>query len=170
MIALKIDTKFEAKLACASKKWHEKLGKFSPEHLKVSKLRPWWTSFCLKLKIYELKTYRGVMCHGNEEMIQNLKQNWLPFQSWHEEFDKFWSEQMKISKICTLIGFFWPKYIMLELKKCRTVRFDGTEYWCKIWRENDLCFQKWHRNLANFHESMLKNLKIGTLMGSFYLN
>ena len=27
-------------------------------------------SFCLKLKIYELKTYRGVMCHGNEEWFK----------------------------------------------------------------------------------------------------
>ena len=23
-------------------KWHEELGKVSPEHLKVSKLGPWW--------------------------------------------------------------------------------------------------------------------------------
>ena len=102
-------------------------------------------------------------------MIQNLKQNWLPFQNWHEEFDKFWPEHLKISKICTLMGCFWPKYIMFELKKCRTVRFDHTEYWCKIWRKNELRFQKWHRNLANFHQSMFESLNIGTLMGSFYL-
>ena len=76
---------------------------------------------------------------------------------------------MKISKICTLMGCFWPKYIMFELKKCRKVRFDHTEYWCKIWRKNDLWFQKWHRNLANFYQSMFESLNIGTLMGSFYL-
>ena len=34
-------------------KWHEKFGKFSPEHLKVSKLGLWFDSF-------ELKFYRGV--------------------------------------------------------------------------------------------------------------
>ena len=45
--------------------------------------------------------------------------------------------------------------------------FDGTEYWCKIWRKTDLCSQKWHRNLAHFHQSMFESLKIGTLMGSF---
>ena len=22
--------------------------------------------------------------------------------------------------------------------------FDDTEFWCKIWRKTDLCFQKWH--------------------------
>ena len=26
-------------------KWHEEIGKFSPEHLKVSKLGTWWHSF-----------------------------------------------------------------------------------------------------------------------------
>ena len=32
---------------------------------------------------------------------------------------------------------------------------NGTEDWCNIWRKTDLCFQKWQRNLANFHR--LKN-------------
>ena len=40
LIALKIGTKFEGKLACVSKNLHEEFGKFSPEHLKVSKLGP----------------------------------------------------------------------------------------------------------------------------------
>ena len=35
----------------------------------------------------------------------------------HEEFDKFWLEHSKISQICTLIGCFWSKYIMFELKR-----------------------------------------------------
>ena len=33
----------------------------------------------------------------------------------------------KISKICTLMGCFRPKYIIFELKKYREVKFDGTE-------------------------------------------
>ena len=41
-MALKIDTKIEGKLTCASKNWHEGFGKFSPEHLKVSKIGLWW--------------------------------------------------------------------------------------------------------------------------------
>ena len=59
-----------------------------------------------------------------------------------DEFEKFWPEHSKISNICTLKGCFWPKYIMLELKKYRGVIFDGTEDWCKIWRRTDLCFLK----------------------------
>ena len=28
--------------------------------------------------------------------------------------------------------------------------FDGTEYWCNIWRKTDLCFQKWHVEFSKF--------------------
>ena len=38
----------------------------------------------------------------------------------------------KVSKICTLMGCFCPKYIIHELKKYRGVTFDGTKDWCKI--------------------------------------
>ena len=44
-------------------KWHEEFGKFSPEHLKVSKLRLWWDSFVQSRKCMSLK----FMCHDNEE-------------------------------------------------------------------------------------------------------
>ena len=39
-------------------------------------------SFCLKLKIYELKIYRGVMCYDNEEWCNNLRGIDLSVQSW----------------------------------------------------------------------------------------
>ena len=39
---LKGDAKFEEKLTCGLEKKHEEYGKFSPEHLKVSKLGFWW--------------------------------------------------------------------------------------------------------------------------------
>ena len=28
--------------------------------------------------------------------------------------------------------------------------FDGTEYWCNIWRKTDLWFQKWHEKFSKF--------------------
>ena len=40
----------------------------------------------------------------------------LSIQDWHDEFDELWHEHSKISKICTLMGSFWPKH-MFELKK-----------------------------------------------------
>ena len=47
------------------------------------------------------------------------------------------------------------------LKKYRGVIFDGTKYWCKIWRKTDLCFQKWHEEFGKFlpeHFQKSKNL------------
>ena len=87
------------------------------------------THFCLKLKMHEIKTYRGVMCHGNEEWCKNWRGIDLSVQNWYEEFDKFWPEHSKISKICILMDHFWPRYISFELKNYRGVMFDGTEYW-----------------------------------------
>ena len=40
----------------------------------------------------------------------------LLFHNGHKEFDKFWLVHSKVSKICTLMGCFRPKY-MFELKK-----------------------------------------------------
>ena len=67
--------------------------------------------------MYEFKIYRGVICHDNEEWCKIWRGIDLSVQNWHEEFDQFWPEHLKISKICTLMDCFWPKHIMFELKK-----------------------------------------------------
>ena len=84
------------------------------------------------------------MCHDNDEQCKMGRGIDLFVQNLHEEFNGFWPEHSKISKICTSMGCFWPKHIMFKLKKYRGVIFDGTEDWCKIWRKTDLCFQRWH--------------------------
>ena len=72
------------------------------------------------------------------------------FQDWHKEFDKFWPEHSKISKVFTLMGSFWAKYILFELKKYRGVIFHETEVGYKIWRGINLCcFKIDIRNLTN---------------------
>ena len=45
----------------------------------------------------------------------------LSFQNPHEEFDKSWPEHSKISNICTLMGSYWSKYLMFEIKKYREI-------------------------------------------------
>ena len=47
-------------------------------------------SFYPKYKMYELKTYRGVLCHGNEEWFKIWRGIDLTIQHWQEEIDKFW--------------------------------------------------------------------------------
>ena len=67
-------------------------------------------------------------------MMQNLKMNRLVVSrlTWG-----IWRilTRTPVSKICTLMCAFWPKYIMLKLKKYKGVIFDSTEDWCKIWHE-----------------------------------
>ena len=83
-------------------------------------------------------------------MMQNLKRN-------YEEFDKVWAEYSKVSKISTLMDIFWQKYIMFELKRYREDMFDGTEYWCKIWRKTDFFFQKMTWTIWQIFVHRLKN-------------
>ena len=92
----------------------------------------------------------------------------MSFQNWHEEFEEFWLEHSKASRICALVRSFCTKYIMLELRKYRRVMFHDTEEWCKIWRKTDLCFGKWHWGIWQIFTEALESLKIGTLIGSFY--
>ena len=96
--------------------------------------------------MHELKLYRGVLCHDNEELYKNWRGTDLSVQNWHEEFGKFGPEHSKIPITCILIGCFWPKYIMFELKKriARGVMFDGTEVMQNL-KENWLVLSK------NFH-------------------
>ena len=82
--------------------------------------------------LFELKKYRGVNFHKNEGGYKIWRGTVLPFQNWHKEFDKFWSEHSKVSKVFTLMGSFWAKYILLELKKYRGVIFHETEEGYKI--------------------------------------
>ena len=84
-------------------------------------------SFNPNLKTYELKIHRVVICHDNEELCKIWRRTDLSFQSWHEEFDEFWPEHLKISQIFILMGSFWAEYIFFELKKYWGVIFYETE-------------------------------------------
>ena len=117
--------------------------------------------------MYELKTYRGVICHDNEQWCKIGKGIDLSFQNWDEHFDEFWMELSKISKICNLIGCLWPNYIIFDLKKYRGVMFGSTEYWRKSWRKTDFCFQKWHEEFTKFSPEHLKVSKLGLYWDSF---
>ena len=56
------------------------------------------------------------MCHDNEEWNKSWRGIDLSVQNWYEEFDKFWPGHSEISKNCTLMGCFWLKHTMFELK------------------------------------------------------
>ena len=147
--------------------WHEEFDKFWPEHLKVSKIFILMCSFWAKYILFELKKYRGVIFHETEEGYKIWRGIDLSFQNWHKEFDKFWPEHLKVSKIFTLIGSFWAKFILFELEKYRGVIFHETEKLYKIWRGIDLSFQNWHKEFDKLWPEHSKVSKIFTLIVSF---
>ena len=100
-------------------------------------------------------------------MMQNWRENDLSVQKWHDEFNQFWPEHSKISKICTIMGCFWPKYMMFELKKYRRVIFHDTAEWCKIWRKTNLRFGKWHEEFGRFSPEHSKVSKLGLWLDPF---
>ena len=84
----KIDLRFE--------KRHEEWSKFSPEHVRKSKNWHFDGVRYSKLKMYELKIYRGILCHDNEEWYLIWRGIDLSVQNWHEELGKFSPEYSKI--------------------------------------------------------------------------
>ena len=71
-----------------------------------------------------------------------------------------------VSKICPLMGCFWPKYIMPELKKYGGVIFHDTREWCKIWRKTDLSFgNEEHEEFGRISPEHTKVSKVGILLG-----
>ena len=149
-------------------KWHEEYGKFSPEHLKVSKSGLWWDPLIQNRKRMSLKS--------TEELCAMIMKNDAKFEeelSCHFKTDmrnlnEFWSEHLKVSKIFILLCSFWAKYILFELKKYRRVIFHETEERYKIWRRIDLSFQNWHKEFDIFWPEYSKSQKTFTLMGSFW--
>ena len=137
------------------------LASFHQSTFEKCKIGSLMESFYPTYEMHELEIYRGVMCHENEEWCKMWREIDLSFQNWHEEFDEFWPEHSKISKICTLMGCFWPKCIMFEFRKYRGVMFDSSQGWYKIWKKTDLCFQKWHEEFGKFSPEHLKVSKLG---------
>ena len=123
-----------------------------------------WANYIL----LELKKYWEVIFHEAEEGYKIWRGIDSSLQSWHKEFDKIWPKHLKVSKIFILLGSFWAKYILFELKKYRGIIFHETEERYKIWRGIDLSFQNWHKKFDKFWPEHSKVSKSFILMGSFW--
>ena len=75
-MTLKSDSKFEKKNELWFEKWHEKFGKFSTDHLKMSILELWWDPFARKRKCISLK-FPELLCVI--AMKNNVKSEHLKF-------------------------------------------------------------------------------------------
>ena len=73
-------------------------------------------SFCWKYIKFQLRKYRGVVPHDNEDWCKIWRKSALLFQNW-QELGEFWSAHSKVSKGYTLIGPFREKYVTVDVRK-----------------------------------------------------
>ena len=115
-MTLKSDAKFEEKLTCGLENDIRSRPNFNQSNWKISKLGLYRTFFPKK-NMYKLKICRGVMSHDNEEWCKIWRGIDLSFQHYHEEFDEFWPELLKVSKIGTFNGLLLNKVYNVWAKK-----------------------------------------------------
>ena len=143
--------------------------KFSPEHLKVSKLKLWWDSFVQSRKCMSLKFI------GELFVITKIKDAKLEEEStYHFKMDmrilmNFDPSTRKSKKFALLMGCLWPKSIMFELNKLQK----GCAWWNWIlmlnWKESWVVVSKMTWGIREIFTRVLESLQIGTLMRFFYL-
>ena len=122
-----------------------------------------------KYIMFEHSKYRGVMFDGTQDWYKIRRKTHFCFQKWHEEIDKFSPEHVRKSKN-------WDTYLVVlpKVENISALKFRGGP--CVMRMKNDSKFELEltcqfkidMRHLANFHQTTLKNLKIGTFIGSFY--
>ena len=142
------------------RKWHEEFSKFSPEPVRRSKnVGLWWDPFIQRRKCMSLR-FTGKFCvmamkndaKFEEKLIVSSKLTlgiWRVLTRALENLKNLYFNRLLLTKAYNV----WAK------KKYGGVMFDGTEYWCKIWRKNDLCFQKWHEEFSKFSPEHVRKSK-----------
>ena len=80
-MTLNIDATFEGELTCAFKNDMRDLANFHQTMFKSLKIGTLMGSFYPKQKMYELKIYRGVLYHGNEEYTKFEEESTCQFKT-----------------------------------------------------------------------------------------
>ena len=88
VMTMKNDAKLEGAWLIVSKLTWEIL-QISPEHSKISKIYILMGSFWSKYIMFELESYRGVICDCTEDWCKIWRKTDLCFLKWHEECVKF---------------------------------------------------------------------------------
>ena len=157
-------------------KWYEEFGEFSCKNSKVWKLELWRVPFIQNVLMYELKSYRRVMCNDTEEWCRIWREIDLSFEKWHEEIGEFWPGPLEIClKICTLNNdakfeeepTWYCKNDMRTLvnlyastRKSQNLHFDGVP----IPKEYKALTKKLQRSYVSSHWTVMQNLKKNLLV------
>ena len=72
--------------------------------------------FCAKYTTFDLKKYRRVIFYDTEESYKIWRKTDLWFGKWNEEFGKFSSEHLKVSKLL----FSWDPFV--QSRKCMSYK------------------------------------------------
>ena len=103
------------------------------------------------------------MALKNDEI---LKRNWLVVSKLTEGIWRVLTRALEGLK--NLNGLLFTKVNNdWAYKVQRGVLFDGTEDWCKIWRQNDYYFQKWREEFGKFSLEDPKVSELGLWWDSF---
>ena len=111
------------------------------------------------LSMFDLKKSSGVIFHDTREWCKIWRKTDFCFQEWHEEFEKFSPEHLKISKL----GLWWDSFV--QSWKCMSLRFTGElrvmrmKNGANIEEELTSQFKTNMNNLANFDSSTQKSQK-----------
>ena len=116
---------------------------------------------------FQLKRYRRVICHYNEECTKFKEKLTCGFKYDMRNLVNFHPITQKSENFIS-VGSFCPKYIRWELKRYRGVIFHETEQWCKIWIYPDLVVWKMAWGIGWTFIRALKSLENCTVMDSFY--
>ena len=138
--------------------WHGEFGEFWLKHSKSQNLH--FNGLPLT-KLYNVRAEKvqGSYVWWHWMLRQNLKENWLCFQKWHEEFGKYSPEHLKVSKL----GLWWDYFI--QSWKCMSLKFTGDlsvmtmKNDAKLGEELTSYFKIDLRNLTNFDPSTKKSGK-----------
>ena len=151
-MALKGDAKFERKLTRGLKTDIRNWANFHVSSQKSKNLHFYWILLFKPCKVLDEKIHKSYVS-WHSKVIHSLKKNWLlvPKMTW----EIWWISMRAIAslKICTLMCYFFRKYIMYEPKKYKGVMHNSTEKRCKIWGEKVLCFEIWHEKFSEFWPS-----------------
>ena len=93
------------------KRWQE-FGEFWSEHSKVSNICTLVGPFRAKYIKFNLKKYIGVILYDTEESCKIWRKTDLWFEKWQDEFGKFSSEHLEVSKL----GLWWVPFV--QSRKC----------------------------------------------------
>ena len=160
LMALNNDAKFEGKLICTFKNDMRNLGNFHQSTWKsrnwdfdgilLSKFRKYMSlKFTGELFVMTMKKYAKL----EEELTFGFKidmRTLMSFDPSTRNLKNLHYNGLPLTKICNV----W-------VKRYRWVMFDGIEYWCKIRRKTDFCFQKWHEEFGKFPPENLNVSKLG---------